>query len=70
MSFSFKIKNPGRVISALVDRNSKFRAEVRKQYILGADKFIQEIRVKYYYARRGDVGLNRITKELYKSIRI
>lgn len=67
MKFELKAPAARNIIKKLEARSGKFRAVVKREYILGADRFISEIRAKYYNGREGDVGLNRITSDLYKN---
>lgn len=66
MSLSFKVKNPGKLTANLLKRSSKFRALALLNYTLGADRFITDIRSKYYSGQKGDVGVNRISTNLFK----
>ncbi len=66
MSFSLKVKNPGKLTARLLRRSAKFRASVIRNYTLGADRFITDIREKYYMGQKGDIGVNRISKNLHR----
>jgi phage gpG-like protein len=66
MSFSFEVQNPGKLIKSLERKNSKFRRLVVKNYTLAADRFIEDIRAKYYSGQQGDVGVNKISGDLRK----
>lgn len=66
MSFSFEVKNPGRLTASLLKRSSKFKALALRNYTLAADRFIEDIRAKYYSGQQGDVGVNKISGDLRK----
>ena len=67
MSFSFKLKNPGKVTANMVRRSKKFRTIAIRNYTLAADVFIQEIRAEYYSGQRGERGVNKITTDLHRN---
>lgn len=65
MSLTFKIDNAGLVMKRLQRRNSRFRRLVVRNYTLAADRYIDDIRSKYYSGQKGDVGVNKISHDLH-----
>lgn len=67
-AFTLEVKDKGKVLRNIVLRNEKFIRQVRTNFIIGGDEFIQLIRSRWYSGRRGDgTGLNKDTRLLYNT---
>lgn len=69
-AFELTVKEKGKVIRNLIKRDERFIRDVRKNFVIAGDEFIQLIRSRWYSGRRADdTGLNRITHLLYNTWR-
>ncbi len=65
---NFTIKDKGKLIASLVSRTSKFKRDVRKNFKIEGDQFVQYIRGRWYNGRNSDdTGLNKQSGDLYRN---
>jgi len=63
---SFTVKDKAKLAKNIFGRNQKFISEVRKNFIIAGDEFIELIRGRWYKQRNpDDTGLNRISHNLH-----
>lgn len=65
---TFNILDKGKLIASLIKRDSKFKQDVKRNFIFAGEDFIQYIRQRWYDGRNADdTGLNRRTSDLWRA---
>lgn len=68
MTIELSFRDKKKLLKNLQTRNRAFLRDAKKEMIIGGDRFLQEIRSKWYSGRRGDdTGLNQDTRDLYRN---